>query len=505
MKQILLKKIQKYFLLLTIIALPFMNLPKRFTFSFIGFNAVYYILLISLVFFVYEYYKYKTQFNKTIFYFFLIFVFFQIISLFHGLIIYPYYDSIDISQLTKLKYLNDKFNISLENNIIIAVWLLFRESKNIILSSFCFCFIPLLFIHLFSNDEKRVVPFIEEAVLFLVCLFCLYSIPEVLYLKFDNQIAKHILETINPFLYDVVSAHGWWPPILWDKNGGQLRSLCQEPSFFCVIAAFCIPFLVNYIYKNFSLKNILLFTFFIFMLFMSKSRTGMVLFLIEIIMIFSLFLYDFNKKKLCFILTLLFCIFFSAFININIPNKINKQKEQETFKNYIDNNLMSTIKLDSRSNKARLSNAIAMTKVGLSNPVLGVGKGLKDVYIVENIPEFAKKDKETNIWITKFKEKGFKSTFPVLNHYAYVFAENGIIGLIIFILPILYVFYMICKNKFLLRNFDFMIMIIAFIGQLFSMLGQTYFMTYPVSLGLVFLYINGITNKKNESINNVKH
>ena len=496
MKQIILEKLQKYFLFFTIIFLPFMDLPKRFTISFIGPNAVYYILLISLFFLVYEYYKYKLQVNKTIFYFFLIFVSFQIISLAHGLIVYPYYDSIDISQLTKLKYLNDKFNISLDNNIIVATWLFFREGKNIILSSFYFCFIPFLFVHVFAGDYKKAIPFAEKAVFVLVCLFCLYSIPEILYLKCNSQIAKYILETINPLIYDIVCFHGWWPPLLWNHNGGQLRSLCQEPAFFCVIALFCIPFLISYIYKNFSLKNVLIFILFMFMLFMSKSRTGMILFVIEIIMIFSLFLYDFNKKKLLFILTLLFCIFFSAFINTNIPNKINKQKEQETFKNYIDNNLMSAVKLDSRSNKARLSNVIAMTKVGLSNPVLGVGKGLKDVYIIENIPEFAKKDKETNTWVTKFKEKGFKSTFPVLNHYAYVFAENGIIGLIIFILPILYVFYMICKNKFLLRNFDFVIMLITFIGQLFSMLGQTYFLTYPVSLGLLFLYINNVTNNK---------
>ena len=53
MKQIILEKLQKYFLFFTIIFLPFMDLPKRFTISFIGPNAVYYILLISLFFLVY--------------------------------------------------------------------------------------------------------------------------------------------------------------------------------------------------------------------------------------------------------------------------------------------------------------------------------------------------------------------------------------------------------------------------------------------------------------------
>lgn len=499
MEQNLLQKLQKILLSLVIILVPFIWLPQKFYFSSIGPNAVSYVLLISLIFFVCECYKYKLKINKTVLYFFIVYVSFQIISLLQGLIIYPYYDLIDISQLTKLQYLSDKFNMPFNNNIIISMWLFIRESKNIILSSFYFCFIPLLFLHLFSYDYKKAFSFMEKAVLVLICLFCIYSVPEIIYLKFNSQFAKNILETINPFLYDVSSAHGWWPPLLWDYNGGQLRSLCPEPSFFGIISAFCIPFLLNTIYKNFSFKYIFLFFLFIFMLFMSKSRTSMVLFLIEIFILISFLLYNFSKKNLVFVVFLLFTISFSMILNLSIPNKLTQENKKENLVSYIDDNLVSTVKTNIRTNNTRFANIIAMVKVGLSKPILGVGTHLKDAYMIENIPEFATKDDETKLWIRQLKKEGLKSNFPALNQYIYVFAENGIIGLIIFVFPIIYIIYIIYKNSFLLKNFDFMTIFIVFIGQLFAMLGHDYLITYPISLGLIYFYLNSYSKSKNEN------
>ena len=426
MKQLFLYKLQKIFLFLIVISLPFVKLPKGVTFSFIGTNLVFYILLISLIFFIYEYYKYGFKINKIIFYFFIIYVVSQIISLLQGLIIYPYYNLVKTEQLTKLQYLSDKFNMSFDNSLIVAIWLFLRETKNIILSSVYLCFLPLLFIHLFSYDYKKAISFMEKAVLALVCLFCIYSVPEILYLKFNSQFAKNILETINPFLYDVASSHGWWPPLLWNYYGGQLRSLCPEPSFFCIISAFCIPFLFNILYKKFYFKYIFLFILFVFMVFMSKSRTGMVLFLIEIFILISFLIYNFSKKNLFFIIFLLFSISFSMILNLSIPNKLKQENKKETLVSYIDDNLVSTVKTDVRTNNTRFANIVSMTKVGLSKPILGVGTHLKDAYMIENIPEFAKDDSETRRWKRDFRKKGFKSTMPALNQYVYVFAENGI-------------------------------------------------------------------------------
>ena len=59
-----------------------------------------------------------------------------------------------------------------------------------------------------------------------------------------------------------------------------------------------------------------------------------------------------------------------------------------------------------------------------------------------------------------------------------------------------YIIYMVCKNKFLLKSFDFMIILIVFIGQLFAMLGHDYLMTYPISLGLIFICFKRDYDKK---------
>jgi len=309
MKQELLQKIQKFFLTLTIILLPFTNLPKKITFSSIGPNIVHYIIIVSLILFFYEYYKYKFHINKIIFYFFIVYIISQFISLLHGLYTYPYYDLLTVKQLPKLQYLVDKFNISISNDILIAIWLFIRETKNIILDSVYICLVPLLFIHLFEKNSEKALPFVERAVVILVCLLGFYSIPEIIYLKFENSLAKNILETVNPFLYDIANVHDWWPPLLWDANGGQLRSLCTEPPFFCIIAIFCIPFLIHIVYNKCSFKYIILFSYFIFMLFMSKSRTGLIIFIVELFMLFVFFIYNFNKKNLYFLINKIYFFF----------------------------------------------------------------------------------------------------------------------------------------------------------------------------------------------------
>jgi len=498
MKQELLQKIQKFFLTLTIILLPFTNLPKKITFSSIGPNIVHYIIIVSLILFFYEYYKYKFHINKIIFYFFIVYIISQFISLLHGLYTYPYYDLLTVKQLPKLQYLVDKFNISISNDILIAIWLFIRETKNIILDSVYLCVIPLIFIHLFDKNKEEVFSFVEKAVVFLVCLLGLYSIPEIIYLKFENSFAKNILETINPFLYDVAHTHAWWPPLLWDANGGQLRSLCPEPPFFCIIAIFCIPFLFRLIYNKFSFKYIALFSYFIFMLFMSKSRTGLIIFSIELFILFIFLIFNCNKKNLYFMAVLLFCMCFSMTLNLYCPSK-TVNKGNETLKDYVYDNVISGVKLNERTNNARLANIVMLFEIGIKKPVLGVGRGLKDAYMLYNIPDFAKNDFEVNLWQKLFKQNGLKSIFPVLNQYVYVFAERGVVGLTIFLFPIIYIFYCAYKNRFLLNNFNFMILLIIFIGQLFAMLTEPYFITYSISLGLIFLYLNNNEKKENNS------
>ena len=505
MKQELLQKIQRSFLFLIILFLPFTNLPKSITISFIGPNAVCYVLFISLCLFIYEYCKYKFQIDRTIVYFFIVYALFQIISLLHGLIIYPYYDLLDIGQLQKLQYISDKLNIQTDKNIMIGVYLFFRDTKNIILNSAYFCFIPLLFTHLFGTNYEKCFSLIEKAVIVLVCFLGLYSIPEIIYLNFNAAFAKKILETVNPFFYDVASCHGWWPPLLWGYVDGQLRSVCPEPVYFCVVAVFCIPFFINKLYKRFSFIYILIFIYFILMLLMSKSRTGLTIFVMEIFMFLLFFINKFNKRILLFIIILLSCISVSMFINLNMSNKLKGQKDKETITNYVKQNIISAVKKNTRSNRNRMSNVVAMLKVGLEQPVLGVGKGLKDAYIINNIPEIAKGNIEFNLWMQNFKEKGLKATFPCLNQYACVFAENGIIGIIIFILPVIYIFCKILLNRKKLNNFYFAIAFIIFVGQLFAMMADMYFMTYPISLGLIYFYLKSVDSREingQKSINN---
>lgn len=492
MKQDLLQKLQKYFLFSAIILLPFTHLPQRFIIKSFGTNASNYMLLIALLLFIYEYYKYRFQINKIILHFFIIYFLSQVISLFHGLIIYPYYDLLDINQLQKLEYITSKVNLSIDKDILIANFLFLKETKNIFLNSVFFCFIPMLFIHLFSNDYPKAFSFLKKAVIVLICLFGLYSIPEIMYLKFGNPIATKILETINPFLYDIGAWHGWWPPLLWTDNGGRLRSLCTEPSCFCIIFVFCIPFLLNIIYKKLSVKHIALFIYFMLMLFMTKSRTGLVIFSIQAFILLLFLLYKFSRKNFIFSIIIISCISFSMFLNLKTNNNetINKSDNTKVLSEYIDENVLSAIKPKARSNTARFENIISTTKVGLQHPILGVGKSLKDAYIFNNLPEVH--NTEIKTWKKLFKEKVLNSPFPIVNQYALVLAENGFLGLFIFIVPIIYFFCQIFIYRMKLNNIEFLTLFIIFTGQLLAMLTGAFFMTYPLCLGLLFIYFDNL-------------
>ena len=89
-----------------------------------------------------------------------------------------------------------------------------------------------------------------------------------------------ILVTINNSLYDPVVQSGWWPPELWP---GQLRSLALEPSYFSMIAVFLAPLLgIHYVNSKNKLDIVLAF-FLVFMIFLTKARTGVVIYLFELV------------------------------------------------------------------------------------------------------------------------------------------------------------------------------------------------------------------------------
>lgn len=481
MNQKLLQKMQRMMLFLTIILLPLSNLPKTVTFSSIGQTASLYPLFFSLFLFIVEYTKYKFVVRKCFVFFVCVYASWQIICVVNGVLIYPYYNLIEVEQAGKLKYIIEHVPIFIGEENAIKIWSFIRECKNAMLQTAILFVVPCQILHLYSGELKKAFRDIRKAVVVLVCILGIYSIPEIMFLKLDNRFASLILEWLNPLFYDVQSAHGWWPPLLWP---GQLRSICTEPSYFGIIATFCIPFCWSYLNESGNIKYVALYIYFIFMLFMTKARTALGIYGGELALLILSCLNYWDKKLLRTIALILVttAVAFSAnLINWRDGSTIDGEE-------YFNENIASVAEKGARSNTARFANTLATFKVGAEHKIFGVGKGFKDAYITEQLPEWSYNDPEVRNWARYLRTEGIsKSGYPTLNYYATAFAESGIFGLGLFLLPVFYVFYSAYKKRRELKSLDAVIVLVVFCGQLAAMLSNTYFLTYPLSLGLALL------------------
>lgn len=129
--------------------------------------------------------------------------------------------------------------------------------------------------------------------------------------------------------------------------------------------------------------------------------------------------------------------------SINIEDKkknsnfINSMFEK-SYK-YLDNNLLSLFNVNKRSNSARFSKMYSNIRIALDNPFFGSGPYLSNVYISNYLPDFSKNNNEVKSWLNRQKKQGlYKYTFPKLGEYTVRIAETGIVGLVAFLYPFIY-------------------------------------------------------------------
>lgn len=319
----------------------------------------------------------------------------------------------------------------------------------------------------------------------------LYSIIEIIWLWTGNHFCEYILTIINVHLYDPAVSNDWWPPLLW-KN--QLRSFCLEPSFFGIIVNFLIPFLWIKLLNNKSGK--ILYTAMlimaVYMIFLTNARTAIIIYLGELFLFCILSgIIQFKRWKsmiICLLIVTGIC-FGSSIIKTAVLQNENQSLVNNSMQ-YVNDNIISIGDIQKRSNTARMGNTVATFKVGLENPIFGVGKGYQAPFLQHNFPDFAKNDYEVLKWTKDMKEKTFLiSGYPVLNQYAAIFMWNGTLGLILFLIPIIYIFYFVIIKKQILHEPTFICISVALVGQLFCMLSNEFFYTFPISLSLVYCYI----------------
>lgn len=502
------KIIDKIFFLICF-CLIFLNIPKFIQMNFIGGilgdKLVVYPLFVGFIYTIYCQYKYKNilfnfdKFKKYIILFWSVILLSTVI----GLIIYPYYNIIingpvnQIEKLPKVLSILNNMGIYIDEKYLIMLWMIIRTIKSVCLETF-YTFGGAYMIYCWYHE--RVIDgfrILTKAVVVSIIIVIIYGIIDVFYLL-GSDIATNVLVTVNPLLHVIKDNGTWWPPLLW---AGQLRSIFTEPSYYGIYSSFAMMFLwykfIRVEKTKYKAIFIAIIFAFIFGLFLTKARTAIALFLGECIILILYMLYLRRKillQKVMIIFIATAIAFWGA--NLVIANMAiwqgNDNINDISMKAYLEDNLTSLASTDKRSNTARYSIMIANFKIGIDYPLLGVGTNLTDAYIPEYLPAMSKSSHEVNMWLDNQKEKGIlKSGFPSLGEYTKRFAQNGLVGIILFLIPpIILLLNLIKKIRVNYNNEDIVIkyvfFIISFVGTMASGIGDSINITYCywVLLGL---------------------
>ena len=505
----------------------FNNVPKTLEINFISGplygKLVFYPIILGIIYTIYYQHKYKNilvNFNKFFEFQFLYFTIICISSII-GLYNYPYYDLVTNGSIIQIEKLSEfitiikSFGININLKVLMPFWVIARSLKEVILE-ILYAFGGAYMIYCwYHNNWKKAFQILIKAVLVSLIFVFSYAVIEIFYLSGSQQ-AKEMLEIITPYFHIIESDGTWWPPLLLRS---QLRSLFAEPSYYGIYFAFAMPLLWYgcFIDKKITYKVLIYFSliFFTFCLFLTQARTAVALFVGEFLIFSVIMLYLHQKILLKKFVNIAICIIL-AFLSSNyfIINLLaDNRYEITTVDGYIESNLTSLASTTQRSNNARYSIMLTDLKIGLDNPVLGVGTGLRNAYVPDYLPEMTKNNVEVKMWIKNQQEKGIlRAGFPKLGEYTNRFAETGILGLIMFLIPpfiLLKKLYSKITDKTLNADekLPYVFFTISLIGIMASGIGDTINITYCywVLLGLGYAMCfskennnNLVSNKNNE-------
>lgn len=162
----------------------------------------------------------------------------------------------------------------------------------------------------------------------------------------------------------------------------------------------------------------------------------------------------------------------------------------------IDDNLLSVTSENKRSNTARYGVIKSELAMGADHWLIGVGRENTKYYFEKYMPKENLKSGEIRMWIRQMHEKQWKSSYPCLNEYTSRFAEDGIGGLVLFVLPFFFIIWQSWKCLVFENSNQWQAYAIVFMGLVIcavSWLGNTanaFYLPY-VLLGLGYVMCFG--------------
>ncbi|MBB3071634.1 hypothetical protein FHS14_004643 [Paenibacillus baekrokdamisoli] len=202
---------------------------------------------------------------------------------------------------------------------------------------------------------------------------------------------------------------------------GRIHTLSGEPSWYGIYTAFAYPFLLHMLLKHG--KHKILFLLFLVTIYYTTSRTMYVVVLLQSLVFFPTIFKQVMSRRL--IPVTMFLIAMSLWIGYNNQSAVSTAMESvtETISSITDFTMESD---ESYSSTARLGMQMTAVNMGLAHPFFGVGEGQFIFNFASYIPEWT-----TGSYEIEKAELG--GTAQVHGMYARIFAELGVVGLLIWL------------------------------------------------------------------------
>lgn len=294
-------KLELFCFMLAIVFIPFHVIHKFMTVPVfdMGSKLSIYPIILGMGCYFYQAFKQRTTWIPKKYVYFVIFLFVvQFLSTMIGLLVFPYWNSINIDQFEKLAKLvslipNSDSILNKDSNIIGIIWLSIKIIIKLIFNFLTTYGCSLWIISLYIRCKENVFKYFYKGIIGGALLCSIYSIVEYIHL-FGGIWASIILTKINPLLYDVASSHNWWPPLFY---GNRVRSLFAEPAYLSTYLSIAIPVSMYYamVKKTSNWLWKILPVILIIMILTTNSKTGIGILCAEFILTVLLLLSQFRN------------------------------------------------------------------------------------------------------------------------------------------------------------------------------------------------------------------
>ena len=218
-----------------------------------------------------------------------------------------------------------------------------------------------------------------------------------------------------------------------------IRTVTGEVSYFGMYCAFILPWIMSYIYTEKTTKKKIIFSliniYILILIVFSKSRTAYAITFLQIfIYSLSILVFKTSKKSKKIVIAMASCVIVMFFIvNRTVISKV-KTDVNSVSQISITSLINSLSDKNNMSNVARSGMQRSAVEIGMDNPLIGVGLGQYGFYAQRYLDEKAMTSHEVKIWASEDNS----AWPPVFSLFSRVIAEQGLIGIVLWIAMLAY-------------------------------------------------------------------